>query len=319
MACFHPLTALSTGVRADNGKKVLKVLKKTDIPHNATGALYENLIKLPCGNCIGCREDRAKTWAIRCVHEASLYEKNCFITLTFNDEHLNPKSTLVKKDFQLFIKRLRKKYGAGIRYYHCGEYGSQLGRPHHHACLFNFDFPLRSKENPGGKYLWKESANGNLYRSSDLEALWSDPNTGKPYGFASIGSVTFESAAYVARYIAKKINGEMAPDHYQGRLPEYTTMSRRPGIGKNWFKKYHASDVQLAYREGFITMNGKTYKIPKYYDQNFEVTDPLLFESVKETRQKKAKDNPDNHPDRLSVRKIIAQARFKQRAREYES
>lgn len=316
MACYHPLTAVVTGIRADNGKKCLKVISKAETRYQNPLSEY---VKLPCGNCIGCREDRAKTWAIRCVHEASLYEKNCFITLTYNDEHLPKDGSLVKSHFQLFMKRLRKKYGSGIRYYQCGEYGEQLSRPHYHACLFNFDFPLKSKENPDGKYLWKETQAGNLFRCSALENLWVDTRTGESLGFVSVGSVTFDSAAYVARYIVKKINGDLAPDHYQGRQPEYTTMSRRPGIAKDWFKKYKDSDIALAYREGFIVMNGKTYKIPKYYDLNYEITDPLLFESVKETRQKKAKENPDNSPERLAVRKKVHQARHQRRKRLLES
>lgn len=309
MACYHPLTALVTGVRADNGKKSLKVISKADSCYQHPLSEY---IKLPCGNCIGCREDRAKTWAIRCVHEASLYEKNCFITLTYDNANLPKDGSLVKSHFQLFMKRLRKRYGNGIRYYQCGEYGEQFSRPHYHACLFNFDFPLKSKENPDGKYLWKETRGGSLFLCEALEKLW-------PYGFVSCGAVTFDSAAYVARYIVKKINGDLAPGHYQGRQPEYTTMSRRPGIAKDWFKKYKESDVALAYREGFITMNGKTYKIPKFYDLNYEITDPLLFKSVKETRQKKAKENPDNEPDRLAVRKTIHNARYQKLNRAYEN
>lgn len=335
MACYHPLTAIVTGVSKDTGKKIIEVIKRSSVPES-----WVESIKLPCGNCIGCREDRAKTWAIRCVHEASLYEKNCFITLTFCDgphegcEHIRvpvpDRVSLNKTYFPLFMKKLRKKYiplcprglskkkrqkwldKNGIRFYHCGEYGEKFDRPHHHACIFNFDFPLQTKDHPDGKYSWKETKGGTLFRCGYLEKLW-------PYGYVSVGSVTFDSAAYVARYILKKINGEMAPGHYQGRQPEYTTMSRRPGIGKEWFKKYTESDISLAYREGFIVMNGKTYKIPKYYDQNYEIIEPHLYELVKENRQKKAKENPDNSRERLAVRKTVHQARNKMRSRSYES
>lgn len=290
---------------------------------------------MPCGGCLGCREDKSKTWAVRLVHEASLYEKNCFITLTYNEDHYPEKGSLVKEHMELFFKRLRKKYVPkcpfpkskdpeiqaqrkdwlqkhGIRYYYCGEYGDQFGRPHYHACLFNFDFPMKSKEHPDGKVLWKETSGGNLYRCRALEVLW-------PFGFVSVGAVTFDSAAYVARYIIKKINGEMAPGHYMGRQPEFAEQSRRPGIAKAWYEKYKNSDIPLAYRNGFITMNGKTYRIPKYYDNNFEITDPLLFQSVKETRKIKALENPDNTPERLASRKIVHQARHKQRKRGYEN
>ena len=77
---------------------------------------------------------------MRCLHEASLYDNNCFITLTFNDEYVMP--SLDKSIFQKFMKRLRRMFpDARIRYFMCGEYGDKLSRPHYHACLFGFDFP----------------------------------------------------------------------------------------------------------------------------------------------------------------------------------
>ena len=127
------------------------------------------VIDLPCGQCIGCRIDKSKSWALRCVHEASLYDHNCFITLTFNDENLPDDKSLKKEDFVLFMKRLRKKYDGltpvqcgdkviyPIRFFHCGEYGDQFSRPHHHACIFNFDFH--------DKELWTVRDGVCLYRS----------------------------------------------------------------------------------------------------------------------------------------------------------
>lgn len=157
-------------------------------------------LTLPCGQCIGCRLERSRQWAVRCVHEASLHKRNCFITLTYNNDHLPEDRGLHYDHFQLFMKRLRKKYGEGIRFYMCGEYGEKLGRPHFHACLFNHDF---SDKTP-----WKTTETGfKLFRSKELEELW-------PYGYSSVGAVSFESAAYVARYIMKKVNGEAAEMHY---------------------------------------------------------------------------------------------------------
>ena len=159
---------------------------------------------------------------MRCHHEASLYQDNCFITLTYSDEHLPSDKSLHVDHFQKFMKRLRKRFGEGVRYYHCGEYGEKYMRPHYHACLFNFDFP--------DKKIWKENNGNRLYISESLSELW-------PFGFVTIGDVTFESAAYVARYIMKKVNGDLAESHYErvdwdtGEVyhlkPEYTTMSRR--------------------------------------------------------------------------------------------
>ena len=151
---------------------------------------------VPCGQCIGCRLERSRQWAIRCVHEASLHTDNCFITLTYSPDCLPSDGSLNHDDFQKFFKRLRKHIAPKkIRYYMCGEYGedlqqpSKLGRPHFHACLFGLDFD--------DKQLYIVRDDVKLYTSATLEKIW-----GK--GFVTIGDVTFESAAYVARYIAKK-------------------------------------------------------------------------------------------------------------------
>ena len=209
MPCYHPLDAARTAAGII-------------IFHRNHSNIVE-VLKLPCGQCVGCRLERSRQWAIRCVHEASLYDDNCFITLTYRDADLPADMSLNLKHFQKFMKRLRKRFGSGIRFYHCGEYGTLLGRPHYHACIFNFDFP--------DKKLFTIRDGINLYTSQALDELW-------PYGFSTIGSVTFESAAYTARYIMKKINGDAAKDHYEYvnpstgeislRKPEYTTMSRLP-------------------------------------------------------------------------------------------
>lgn len=301
MPCYTPLTGLVIGERADNGKKVIRVLPRAKvIPQNIPG----DFLALPCGQCTGCRIARSKDWAIRCWHESKQYEKNCFLTLTFNDKNLNSSGTLVKADFQNFMKRLRKEfYGSAkgeVRYFHCGEYGDKFQRPHHHACLFNLDFP--------DKELWDVRDGIPLYRSSILEKLW-------PYGFSTIGAVTFESAAYVARYVLKKINGPLAPDHYQGRLPEYVTMSRRPGIGRSHIMEFH-SDI---YPHDFVVLqNGKTARPPKYYDRCFEATNPEEFGKIKKSRVDRAKSDPNNTPDRLKIRHEIQKRRAKLLKRGYE-
>lgn len=275
-ACTKPLQAWY-------GKELTRLGKRPMVFSHTNAEDPDSPVSLPCGQCMACRLERSRQWAIRCMHEASLYENNCFITLTFNPEELEKRDkpwSLDVRDYQLFMKRLRKKYGDGIRFFHCGEYGSHGGRPHYHACLFNFDFP--------DKRLW-QMVNGNrLYVSDALSELW-------PYGFSTIGEVTFESAAYVARYIMKKVTGDAAEDHYQfvdsktgeflyDKKPEYTTMSRRPGIAKGWFEKYQ-TDV---YPKDFITVNGKKCRPPKFYDKILEQTRPFEFDEVKEKRLIKA-------------------------------
>lgn len=303
MACFNPLVAFRGKIPNALSGRFPMVFSARDASDP------DDPIKLPCGQCIGCRLERSRQWAVRCVHEASLYEKNCFITLTFAPEHLPKSGSLDKRDFQLFMKRLRKKYGSGVRYFHCGEYGEKNGRPHYHACLFNFDFPDRE--------LWSTRGDVKLFTSKALEDLW-------PFGFCTIGDVTFESAAYVARYITKKITGDRAGAHYErindkGECfklePEYTTMSRRPGIGKPWLDKY-TSDV---YPHDRVVLRGQLMRPPKYYDSLFELANPEVFDDVKESRRRKqvtcAKDNSF---DRLRVRERHQYLRFKLLKRGYE-
>ena len=139
---------------------------------------------IPCGQCIGCRIERSRQWAIRCYHEASLHAENSFVTLTYNDTNLPANNCVSVRELQLFMKRLRKRFGAGIRFYGCGEYGDLTGRPHYHICLFNFS--------PPDLTLYKITNDQRLYSSKSLDTIW-----GK--GYTLTGDVTFQSAAYVAR------------------------------------------------------------------------------------------------------------------------
>jgi hypothetical protein len=292
MACYRPLRAYAprTGRNAE-GK--LQVSFKPKIGYEP--------IWLPCGQCIGCRLERSRQWAMRCVHEAQMYDRNCFVTLTYDDEHLPANGSLNKRDFQLFMKRLRKRYGAGIRYYQCGEYGELLGRPHHHAILFNFDFP--------DKQLWSVRDGVRLYRSASLEQLW-------PHGYSTIGDVTFESAAYVARYCTKKITGKLAGEHYKGKMPEYATMSRRPGIGRAWLEKYK-DDV---YNHDYVVVrNGLKLRPPRYYDKIYDEIDPERMMALKEKRGEAATENiKERHWQRLEVKEELAERRLKDIPRKYE-
>jgi len=235
------------------------------------------------------------------MHEASLYQDNCFITLTYDDKHLPKDGSLHVHHYQNFMKRFRKKYAhKTIRFFHCGEYGDQTKRPHYHACIFNHDFTDRVPHS---------CTNGiTVDESSDLNSLW-------PFGFTTVGNLTFESAAYTARYIMKKINGAAAQEHYErisfetGEVyqikPEYTTMSRRPGIGADWYKKFKDN----TYPQDAIYMRNQLMKPPKFYDSRLELTDPDLLETVKENRKIQArKHKKDNTPERLAQREIVKKA-----------
>nr|UQB76424.1 replication associated protein [Flumine microvirus 5] len=263
-------------------------------------------MRLSCGQCIGCRLERSRQWAIRCVHEASLYKRNCFVTLTYADEFVPVGGSLEHRHFQLFMKRLRSKYAADRpRFYMCGEYGEENLRPHYHACLFNFDFP--------DKLYYRKGSDGSaLYRSDSLDKLWG-------FGFCTVGAVTFESAAYCARYIMKKVNGDLAHSHYNhvdlvtgevfNRVPEFTHMSLKPGIGAGWLGRFQ-SDV---YPHGMVVSNAKEVRPPSYYDRKFKRADPVAWERIALERVKYAREREaDSTPERLSVRRVITEARVAQ-------
>jgi len=303
MPCYHPIKGWrGRDKNPETGKRPIVFDRRLS---------YQGIqVEFPCGRCIGCRLERSRQWAMRCVHEASMYSDNCFITLTYNNQNLPKDRSLHLEHFQLFMKRLRKKYGTKIKFFHCGEYGQKHRRPHYHACLFNFDFKDRK--------LWKTKNGFKVYVSKSLETLW-------PFGFSTVGDVTFESAAYVARYITKKINGEAAeknrpvidPDtgiqgalkHYEtvnfktGEVwnlkPEYTTMSRRPGIGKSFYQKFK-NDI---FPSDEIIMRGKKMGVPKYYDSLLESENPDELKRIKNERKAKAREHEENNaPDRLKVR-----------------
>jgi len=236
------------------------------------------------------------------MHEASLSNANSFITLTYAPDHLPDRGQLDYVDFQKFMKRLRKRiYPVKPRFYMCGEYGETTSRPHFHACIFGFDFP--------DKKPFKRSGSGSvLYRSALLESLW-------PQGQSLIGDVTFESAAYVARYVMKKVTGFNAKSHYErvceetgevySMVPEFTKMSLKPGIGAGWFDKYK-SDV---YPQDYVVVRGKETKPPKFYDRLLERSDPEAFEVLQFERNLAARSNfLDNTDERLAVKEVVKKA-----------
>lgn len=197
---------------------------------------------------MGCRMDRAKDWAVRIKHEASLHAQSSFVTLTYNDASLPSDGSLSVRETQLFIKRLREKIEpTRVRYYLCGEYGENLSRPHYHVILFGYDFP--------DKTAWRKAPSGHmLYRSKILETLWT-------YGHSEIGAVTAQSGGYVAKYCLKKITGPPATSHYGSKTPEFALMSSRPGIGAGWFNRYECD----AFPSAFLIVDGKKVPVPRYY------------------------------------------------------
>ena len=332
MPCYNPLTGYR-GKHA-NDKTGRKPIVWKEESSDGTGA-----ISLPCGKCTGCRLEYSRSWALRCYHESKMHDENSFLTLTYDPEHLPPDFSIHKEELQDFFKKLRYElneiYGRTythtdsqnrrryepnkpVRYFACGEYGESAGRrPHYHALIFGFDFP--------DKYLYSMRDGIPLYRSPFLEKVWTK-------GFSTIGQVTFESAAYVARYVMKKRKGPPGQTDKHGKTneqyyeavdpetgeihqtqPEFCLMSRRPGIGKKWYDAYKGD-----LNKDFLTLANGRHKIPRYYDTLSEEEDETAFLLRKEKRAEKIKYE-EGTIARLRVREKVKIAQVNQLKRGYEN
>jgi hypothetical protein len=343
MPCYHPVEYwVHQSKKTDNGKNLLLFSYN---PKFCAGPTPDGHVA--CGRCIGCRLAKSREWAVRCMHEAASHEDNCWLTLTMSDEYLwsnaragNPYSLQRGKSSEMtrFIMRLRKKFGEGIRYLYCGEYGETCfycnksekacyqhgcgeflpwrGRPHYHMCLFGLDFFDK-------RYL--KSINGcKHYNSETLNKLWTDPRSDIFMGHVTISDLTVDSAAYTARYSLKKVTGDLADEingetglkHYQrvspdgevfDLVPEFVSMSNRSGIGADWFDKWYKEVMD----NDSVLFKECRIKPPRYYDKKLENINAQRLEENKIERVDKAIDNPDNTPERLEVREYIAQQAIK--------
>lgn len=148
MPCHNPISAFRSRSKNANGTRSLVFNKNEG---------YSDLeLKISCGQCIGCRLERSRDWALRIVQEATLHAQNSFVTLTYADRHLPSHASLRKKHLQDFMKRLRFSTDAKLRYYACGEYGTTSLRPHYHICLFGADFSADRK-------LYKKNARRGIF------------------------------------------------------------------------------------------------------------------------------------------------------------
>lgn len=301
MTCYHPLPAYNTVCKV-SGVVGVRIVDRSHIDKSD--------FAVPCGKCIGCRLDQAKAWTVRCVNEASLHNANCFVTLTYNNDNVPlivegdevMGVTLHQPHVQKFMKALRNLiYPVKIRFFCCGEYGEKLQRPHYHLILFGYDFPDKTE--------WKKSGKETLYRSKLLEKCWK-------FGYSSVANFSWDCAAYVARYCTKKIGGKKAFLHYKGAEKEFSTMSRRPGIARDWIEKYK-DDV---YPHDYVVISGgKQLKPPRYYDKIYDISNPDDMYYIKEDRKIRAEVSVDNTPERLEVREKISRKNFNLKERSYEN
>jgi hypothetical protein len=246
--------------------------------------------------------EKARQWGLRCLHEKKMWENSVYVTLTYNDEFLPEGGSLCLRDVQLFLKRLRRERKScelnPVRFFLGGEYGEDNGRPHYHCLLFNCCFRdmLFYSYNKRGEP---------LFISAQLSRLW-------PYGFATIGAVTFDSAVYCAKYALKKVSGDPAKAHYEfidedgvvfDRRPEFAIMSRRPGIGFAYYEKFG----QEVRDHDSVVVDGREVRPPRYYDVLTErVSSEVLGELKRKRKRMSVLNRADNTPARLRVKERIA-------------
>lgn len=318
MACYHPVRAFRAVVPNEAGK--LPVAFKPN-------AYFVQPVDLPCGKCVGCRLERTRQWAVRAMHEASLHEDNCFVTLTYDPAHLPSPPSLVPRHLQLFWKRLRRRLAPRrISFLACGEYGELRDRPHYHALIFGYW--------PSDCVRVGRPKGHDIFSSQLLADCWK-------MGFVSVGTLTFESAAYVARYSLKKVDNHARSDarwfaadssgqvvalsHYERLdydtgelyflLPEFLRCSLRPAIGKRWFEQFAPEVLQ----SDSVVTRGREMKPPRYYDKLVSEVSPLLDAEIKAQRRLAADERYDEGSTaRLRSREKVAQARISQFKRELE-
>lgn len=265
MACFHPLRAW----RDAQGKTSLRREMKDSTQ-----------LQLPCGGCLGCRQDKARGWALRCHLELEQHRHAVFTTLTYDDAHLPP--TLQRRDLQLFLKRLRKgTRGSRIRFFASGEYGEERHRPHYHALLYGI---------------------------SELEADRVDAAWQK--GFTKTVAVTPAAIAYVAGYCSKKLGWRMAREERvwpeTGEVytwePPFIQMSRRPGIGG------HARQWPQSWRS-YAVHGGHRIPVPRFLHESWKATAGPDEIARLEMEREKERLLRDTSKERREAAELIAIAR----------
>ncbi|QCQ84750.1 replication initiator protein [Blackfly microvirus SF02] len=296
MGCDFPLKAYLTGQQHPSGKSLLTFNRMKSV----NSALPP--LEIPCNNCMGCKLERSRQWSIRMMHEARYHPQNCFLTLTYDSDHMPLNYGLDLRHWQLFMKRLRRSLPQHIRFFACGEYGDLNGRPHYHAIVFNYDPPDRV-------FLERSESGESLYRSEAVHGLWG-------LGNCTVQDVTHKSCAYVARYVTKKIKttDTFGADRYY-RLspvdgafhavrPEFAVMSRRPGIG-NAFAHEFKSDY---YPSGYIVVDGIRQAPPHYYVSQLSEKEQRRLKI--QARRLALKNKPHQTTERRMARAAVRDARI---------
>lgn len=302
-SCTSPLVMIKDGFNLSGKRKYKMLGKANDLDFNDPDRII-----VPCGNCINCRLAHSRRWADRLMIESMSHEQSWFVTLTYNDfwiptsyytdlntGELLPAYSLWKRDFQLFMKRLRRDLDYPIRFYACGEYGGKTFRPHYHAILFGLKLDEKDLYNER-----KGKSGFSLWQSKIIEEAWSKEECGRkwPIGHVMVAPVNWQTCAYVSRYVTKKLKGEESHRYSDFNIePPFSLMSRRPGIAKEFYE--NAPEFVRDHRSMFVPTDKGSKKVgmPKYYDRFLELDFPDEFEYIKDKRSTLAKANMRNRPN----------------------
>ena len=283
MKCKNP-NYIRIGLPDENGKyHPLFINGRTLVHYRAEKMIKEeDFIEVPCGNCIPCRLEYSRNWANRCYLESLCHDHTWFITLTYRDEELKfgekGLPTLENDALRKFMNKLRTKLGfnQNIRYFGCGEYGDAKGEragfnPHYHIIVFGapitdltIDHPDMSKESIKGKYpiFRRNNKKGDpVYWSQTIYDCWKK-------GKVEIEEATWNCAAYVSRYVLKKVKGcgKIIYDRL-GIVPEFIRMSNRPGIGAEYLLEHKDKLLDLDYLCVKNTKGVQTSHPPRYFEK----------------------------------------------------
>lgn len=223
-------------------------------------------LEVPCGKCMKCRKKQRSEWAMRLYHELSYHENSVFLTLTYNDKSLPKNDSLLKRDLQLFFKRLRKALPSEkkIKYFACGEYGDEKERPHYHAIVFGLGLKPEDRQyviDSWNKCDW------------DVKEIYNN----------SFGYVSPQSINYTAGYVNKKWSGRMAEEEYEqrGREPVFRISSL--GLGKRFAldeSKRITEDLEINYQ-------GRKVSIPRYYIKVLGIDPDLIKDKALDINREK--------------------------------
>lgn len=264
MACDRPLIAIKLGFDADTNKQRL-VLKRPHYDWSINDYRerygFDRVVLLPCGHCPSCLLAKRKEWMIRCTCEAKYHADNCFVTLTYDEDHCDGK--LHKEHLQDFILKIRNR-GFKVRYYACGEFGTRTNRPHYHAILFGFlpDDLVKSHDSDSGE---------TIFTSDLVTSCWS-------YGLSVVQTFSPSAAGYVAGYTNKKVLDDRG----------WTMCSRRPGIGYQYFDDHWKEIYERDLIQENFSDTMKCSSVSRYYDKLAEAHDHIDMEVVKQERQDRA-------------------------------